>query len=99
MLMRLLLSGLTVSALSVAAAAQTVEPLKAAPANPQACLSLVDELQQKAEDKATTTKVDDQSMERLGQLISTLESQCQSMQYGDALGTANDLVTTINQIK
>lgn len=98
MRMRLLLSGAFLTLLPVAGMAQTMAPVKVAPDNPQACLTLVDELQQKAEDKATTRKVDDQSMERLGQLISTLESQCQSLQFTDALGTANDLVTTINQI-
>lgn len=99
MRMRLFLAGVAITLSTTGAAGQSVEPLKAAPDNPQACLTIVDHLQQQAEDRATTHKVDDQAMDRLGRLISTLEHQCQNMQFSEALATANDLVATINQIR
>lgn len=66
----------------------------AAPASSQACFSLVDELAQVAENK----QLDQAAIDKVGQLLKTLETQCSASQLAEAGATADRLRETLGTL-
>jgi hypothetical protein len=82
------LSALAIAPAHAADNEKLIQVLAAEPNSATACLEMRDTVQTRAEERITELGMDEQTVQKVGEILSTVEAQCQGALYKDAWTSA-----------